>query len=88
MRKNKFILFFFLRDDYLREGLVSEIKIMQKLKSPNIVALLDVMETSNNYYIIQEFCDSGDLDGFLQQNKQMNEKDGLKFMTDVLTGFI
>jgi calcium-dependent protein kinase len=52
MRKNKFILFFFLRDDYLREGLVSEIKIMQKLKSPNIVALLDVMETSNNYYII------------------------------------
>lgn len=39
-------------DDYLREGLISEIKIMQKLKSPNIVQLLDVMETSNNYYIV------------------------------------
>jgi hypothetical protein len=26
---------------------------MQKLKSPNVVQLLDVMETSNNYYIIQ-----------------------------------
>jgi calcium-dependent protein kinase len=33
---------------------------MQKLKSPNVVAFLDVVETTNNYYIIQEFCDSGD----------------------------
>jgi calcium-dependent protein kinase len=47
-------------DDYLREGLISEIKIMQTLKSPNVVAFLDVLETTNNYYIIQEFCDSGD----------------------------
>ena len=38
---------------------------MQKLKSPNIVGLLDVMETSNNYYIIQEYCDDGDLDEYL-----------------------
>lgn len=50
----KFYKYFFtlLSDAYLREGLVSEIKVMQKLKSPNIVALFDVMETSNNYYII------------------------------------
>lgn len=41
-----------ISDDYLREGLISEIKVMQKLKSPNIVGLLDVMETTNNYYII------------------------------------
>ena len=34
-----FILSFYQykSDDYLREGLISEIKIMQKLKSPNIV---------------------------------------------------
>jgi calcium-dependent protein kinase len=48
------------QDLYLKEGLMSEIKIMQKLKSPNVVAFLDVLETTNNYYIIQEFCDSGD----------------------------
>jgi len=46
------------------------------------------METSNNYYIIQEFCDSGDLDGYLAQHKSMPEKDALKFLTDILTGFI
>lgn len=54
-------------DDYLREGLISEIKVMQKLKSPNIVQLMDVMETNNNYYIIQEYCDSGDLDKMIEK---------------------
>lgn len=39
-------------DEYLREGIVSEIKVMKKLKSPNIVEFLDVLETNNNYYII------------------------------------
>ncbi|CAD8048740.1 unnamed protein product [Paramecium primaurelia] len=74
-------------DDYLREGLIQEIKIMGKLKSPNIVQLLDVMETSNNYYIVQEFCDGGDFDEFLKKKKNLTEKEAIKFLVDVLTGF-
>lgn len=30
------------------------------MKSPNIIFLEDVMESPNNYYIIEELCD-GDL---------------------------
>lgn len=41
-----------MSDDYLREGLMSEIRIMKKLTSPNVVRLLDVLETTNNYYLI------------------------------------
>ena len=41
-----------LNDDYAKEGLLSEIRIMKRLRSPNIVQLVDVLETSNNYYII------------------------------------
>lgn len=67
---------------------MSEIKVMQKLHSPNIVSLFDVMETNNNYYIIQEFCDSGDLDNFLAKNKLMTEKDAFKFIVDMLHGFV
>jgi calcium-dependent protein kinase len=37
---------------------------MEKLNSINIVALLDIMETNSNYYIVQEFCDGGDLEGY------------------------
>ena len=31
---------------------------MQLLNNPNIVRILDVMESSNNYYIVQELCES------------------------------
>lgn len=47
---------------------MSEIKIMKKLKSEHVVQLLDVLETPNNYYIIQDFCDGGDLSGYLLVN--------------------
>jgi calcium-dependent protein kinase len=48
------------QDEYLKEGLNRKINIMEKLKSPNIVAFLDFVPTKNNYYIVQELCDSGD----------------------------
>jgi len=34
---------------------------MKKLSSNNIVRLYDVLESPNNFYVIQEFCDQGDL---------------------------
>ena len=33
---------------------------MQSVKSENIVGFFDVMESSKNYYIVQELCD-GDI---------------------------
>ena len=44
-------------DPYLKAALISEIKIMKSIHSENVVGLFDVMESSNNYYIIQELCD-------------------------------
>ena len=44
-----------------KDGLMNEIKIMKRLTNPNIVQLLDVLETMNNYYLIQEVCEGGDL---------------------------
>lgn len=48
---------------------------MKVVKSVNIVELFDVMESSNNYYIIQELCDT-DLESYLKQkpNKTLSEK--------------
>lgn len=40
-------------DEYLKNALLQEIQILQQVKSRNIVAVYDVMESANNYYIIQ-----------------------------------
>lgn len=52
-------------NDYLKNGFMSEIKIMQTLKGNNVVRFLEVIETGNNYYIIQEFCAEGDFEQYL-----------------------
>lgn len=39
---------------------------MKILKSPNVVKLYDVLESSNNYYIVEEICD-GDLEHYLRK---------------------
>ncbi|CAD8045924.1 unnamed protein product [Paramecium primaurelia] len=77
-----------LRDQNANNGVMSEIKIMKKLNNKNIVQLIDVLETSNNYYIIQEICESGDLAKYLKQYSFVNEKLALKIMTEILQGFI
>lgn len=59
-------------DDYLKSALFSEIQILQLLKSENVVKVLDVMESSHNYYIIQEICDN-DLEHYIEQHPHISE---------------
>jgi serine/threonine protein kinase len=75
-------------DEYLMQGLQQEVQVMSKLKSPCIVSLYGVLETSNNYYIIQEYCDSGDLRGLLKKGKTLKEDKALLILKDILEGFV
>lgn len=67
-------------DEYLKAALFSEIQILQMLKSDNIVKVYDVMESSNNYYIIQELCDS-DLEKYMKSKHTITEQQAITFLT-------
>jgi serine/threonine protein kinase len=58
------------------------------LKSTNIVGFLDVMESANNYYIVQEYCDGGDLRGYLTKKGNIPEKEAINIITQVCNGFV
>lgn len=75
-------------DEYLQKGFSQEIAVMKKLKSVNIVQLYDVLETTNNYYIVCEYCNQGDFRKYLKQNKRLNEDQAKKVLVDILSGFI
>ncbi|EGR28771.1 protein kinase domain protein [Ichthyophthirius multifiliis] len=75
-------------DAYMMNGLFQEISIMKKFKNQNIVELIDVLETSNNYYIIQEFCDGGDLRTCLKRKQCLSEQEAVYVIKDLLNGFI
>ena len=74
-------------DEYLKKALVEEIEILQSLESENIVEVYDVMESSNNYYIIQELCES-DLETYLKKNKVLPEKEAIDILTQIVNAFI
>lgn len=75
-------------EEYMRNGLMQEIKVMKKLNSDNIVRFIDVLETKNNYYIVQEFCNEGDFRSFLSKNGPLSEDDAKEVLHDVLSGFV
>ena len=53
---------------------------MQVVRNENIVGFIDVMESSKNYYIIQELCD-GDLSHLIKLGQHLPEM----YCIDILT---
>lgn len=75
-------------DESFKDAYVEEIKIMRKLHSPHIVQFIDVIETENNFYIVQEFCNGGDLRSKINNEKQFSEAQSTEYLLQLLTGFI
>jgi serine/threonine-protein kinase ULK/ATG1 len=55
----------------LKDNLVSEISILRSLHHPHIVALIDCHETTARMHIIMEFCELGDLSGFIKKRADL-----------------
>ena len=41
---------------------------------PNIIKLIEVLKTSNNYYIVYEYCNGGTLEEKIKKDKFIPEK--------------
>lgn len=46
----------------LYNNLKNEISILAKINSPNVIKLIDIQRTHNNFYLIMELCNGGDLE--------------------------
>ena len=54
--------------------LLNEISILQRLKHPNIVKLVEVKKTKSHIYIVTEFCNGGSLSENLNKYIKANRK--------------
>ena len=61
------------------EKLLDEIVILKNLDHPNIMKLYEFFEDKNNYYMVSEFCDQGDL---------LEKMIKLKFMNQIIVKFL
>ena len=49
--------------------IMREINILKNLDHPNVMKIYEFLEDEQNYYLIQEFCDEGDLETALDKKK-------------------
>ena len=61
--------------------LIDEIQILKKVNHPNIMKIYECFIDKDNFYIISDFCDQGDLLGKLEKLGKMNEI-VVKFLMD------
>ncbi len=63
-----------------KELLESEIKVLKNCESSNIIRLYDMKKTPNNFYLIMEYCNDGDLDAYVKKRKYLTEEEAVEIL--------
>ncbi|XP_071801112.1 uncharacterized protein [Asterias amurensis] len=71
--------------EYVRKNLRREAVVLQRLSHPNIIRLYEVLETSNNYYLVMEFAEGGPFMKYLCERKKLSERETRKFMRQLVS---
>lgn len=53
----------------------------------NIIRLYDIKKTSNNFYLITEYCNEGDLMALLKKKKTFTEDEAVEYFVQMLNAF-
>lgn len=64
----------------LKNLLASEATIMKEIKHPNVIHCYEFYETSNNFYLVLDYCENGDLETYLNKLKvkYLKENEAIK----------
>lgn len=73
------------QDKYVARNMRREAKIMQMIRHPNIVQLLEVVETEHRYYLITELAAGGDLMDYICYRKKLGEVEVRKFIRQTVS---
>ena len=60
---------------------------MSKLHHPNIMHLYEFMETANNYYLVIQYCNNGDLETYLKKMGKLSEDEAVYFLMQIMNAF-
>ena len=83
----------FANSERRRESLVREKNICEKLDHENICRLISFCSDSEYYYMIQEYCDRGNLKELIEEkskniiHKCLSEKEALPIMKQIIKCF-
>uniref|UniRef100_A0A6M2E762 Protein kinase domain-containing protein n=1 Tax=Populus davidiana TaxID=266767 RepID=A0A6M2E762_9ROSI len=68
------------------ENLLKEISILSTINHPNIIRLFESIETEDKIFLVLEYCDGGDLAGYIQRHGKVTEAVARHFMRRLAAG--
>ena len=68
------------------ERIEKEIKYLKLFDHPNIIQIYEVIENSQNYYIVMEYVPYGELFNYIVENERINEKEASFFYSQIIHG--
>jgi MAP/microtubule affinity-regulating kinase len=77
-----------LLDPNRRKSVKREIKLMEKMKHPNIIRLYEVIDTSKYVILVMEYVGGGSLHGYLKSmpNRRLEEPEAKRVFRQLLEG--
>jgi len=70
----------------MSEQIRREIRLLKTLIHPNITRLFDVIETPEDYYLVMELAQGGDLFDFISKQGQVKEDEARKVFYQLVAG--
>ncbi|AQK47432.1 Serine/threonine-protein kinase ATG1t [Zea mays] len=70
----------------LRDSLDCEVRFLAAVSHPNIIRLIDVVQTQSCLYLVLELCEGGDLAAFIRRNGSVDERVARNFMKQIGAG--
>ncbi|XP_032219379.2 uncharacterized protein LOC5518787 isoform X2 [Nematostella vectensis] len=74
-----------LEDRYVSKNMRREARILQMVRHPHIISLLEVVETENRYYLVFELAGGGDLMDYICYRKRLGETEVRKFIRQIIS---
>ncbi|KAH8517067.1 hypothetical protein H0E87_005136 [Populus deltoides] len=68
------------------DNLLKEISILSTINHPNIIRLFESFETEDRIFLVLEYCDGGDLAGYIQRHGKVTEAVARHFMRQLAAG--
>ena len=70
------------------ELITNEIKALSSLNHPNIMKIYEYFRSSNNLYLVLQYCEHGDLLSWIEKNGLLSEEVVLKMISQLADAFV
>lgn len=68
------------------DRITREIKILKKVRHPNVIQLYEIIETEKELFLIMEYCAGGELFDYIVSHQRLHEKVGCRFFQELMAG--